>query len=140
MCECGCIMNHRRFSFAGPGKAFYILTLLGACENCASPTAVWIELIEPGRALWKDYKRGDFLDGPLEFDQWPDNKGVSITTGLTASEFVKAMSEHLVGIDSQKFGDNGLIDADGAEVILEEMYRDAQVQPHFPPTQVSVES
>ncbi len=133
MCECGCVMNHRRFSFPGPGKAFYILTLLGACENCSAPTAVWIELIEPGHALWDDYKRGDFLDGPLLFDQWPDNKGISITTGLLSSEFVKALSSHLIGVNSTELGENGLIDAAGAEVILEEMYADAQVQPYLPP-------
>ena len=132
MCECGCVSNDDKFSFPAPGKSLYILTLSGACKNCDAPAGVCIEMIAPDNVLYKEYKRGDFLNGPLEFEQWPDSKGIAVITGMRTHEFVEAMRNHLVGIDSRKLGDDsGRIDTAGADVIAEEMYDDSQAMPQL---------
>lgn len=129
MCECGCEMNARRYTFPAPGKSFYLLVLSPPCTNCVAPPGVSIELIEPSNVLWAEYRRGEWVEGPLKFEDWRDTKGVRIATGLIREEFVKACSKHLVGIGKEMFGDDGKIDADGAEVILEEMYDDSHIRP-----------
>lgn len=129
MCECGCTANDDRCTLPGPGKSFYIVSLSGGCDDCDAPAGITIELIEPSNTLYKDYKRGDFVDGPLRLEQWPDSKGVCIITGHRRCEFVKAAKSHLVGLDSRDFGDGAVIDDDGAGVILEEMHADASVKP-----------
>lgn len=136
MCECGCTMNDMKYTLPGPGKAFYIVTLSGACEGCDAPSGITIELIEPSNTLFANYKRGEFIDGPLTLEQWPDSKGVAIVAGLRKHEFVKAVSENLVGIDSKEMGEDGTIDKDGADVIAEEMYEDSQVKPFVAKAQV----
>lgn len=130
MCECGCTMNDEKLTFPGPGKSFYILTLAGHCEDCDAAPGVTIEHIKPDHPLWRDYKRGEFISGPLNFNQWPDGPGVAIVTGMRKHEFVAAMTKHLEGLDSRMLGDGGKMDEDGAEVVAEEMYADSQVQPH----------
>jgi|GEM_PF-5008339 len=129
MCECGCSSNAKRYKFAAQGESFYILTLLTVCVNCDGAPSITIELIEPGNTLFDEYKRGEFLSGDLAFEDWRDSKGVSIVCGMLRHEFVKALSQHLVGINSDELGENGTIDDAGAEVILEEMYEDSQLQP-----------
>ena len=129
MCECGCTSNDDRFSFPGPGKSFYILTLSGGCVDCDAPSGVSIELIEPENVMFIDYRRGEFLNGKLKFEKWPDSKGAAIVTGLRKHEFVKALMSHLVGVSSDEMGENGKIDEPGADVILDEMYEDSQVRP-----------
>lgn len=89
------------------------------------------ERIEPGHVLWANYKRGEFLDGELVFEEWPNNKGVAINTGPRKHEFVKAMLPHLEGLDLKSMCDDGkTLDRIGAETILEEMYSDSQTKPH----------
>ena len=87
------------------------------------------ELIEPNNTLYREYKRGEFSDGPLKFRKWPDSKGVAITTGMLRHEFVKALSSHLIGMSSRDYTDNGKLDRIAAETILEEMYDDSQTKP-----------
>lgn len=130
MCECGCTMNDRKYRFPGPTKSFYVLTLHGACENCDAPTGISIELILPGTFLFKRENREEFTDGELQFHDWPESKGVAIQCGMLKHEFVAKLMPHLIGLDSSEMGgDDGKIDSYGAEVILEEMYEDAQVRP-----------
>lgn len=136
MCECGCTMNDDRYTFPAPGKSFYLLTLSKACCECDAPSGVTIERIDPSNVLYKDYKRGDFTSGPLSFEKWTDSVGVAIITGMRTHEFIKATQSHLIGVSSHEMGEGGRIDECGAEVILEEMYQDAQVRPFLatPPT------
>lgn len=130
MCECGCTSNDTRYTMPGPGKSFYIVSLCVACVECDAPPGITIELIEPGHILWDEYKRGEFTDGPLKFEKWPSNLGAAIVTGFRRHEFVAAVQGHLTGINVADFDDeDGRIDEIGAEVILEEMYRDSWVKP-----------
>lgn len=129
MCECGCDMNSERFWFPAPRNAIYLLTLRTACVHCVAPPSILLEVINPEDPLYRDYKRGDFQTKPLPFEVWPDSRGVAITTGLMREEFVKACSKHLIGTGADMFGEDGSVDADGAEVILEEMYEDSQIRP-----------
>jgi len=129
MCECGCVMNWDRYKFPATGKAFYLLTLKNHCQDCDGPTGISIELIEPGTFMFDYYSDPEHHNGELKFDDWTDSKGVAITCGLMKHEFVKKLSQHLIGVNSNDMGEDGLIDEFGAEVILEEMYDDAQVQP-----------
>lgn len=131
MCECGCTMNDRRYTLPGPGKSIYLITLSAGCVDCDGPSGVSIELIEPDTILFKEYKRGEFSEGPLKLQQWPDSKGAAIVTGMRRHEFVKAASKHLIGVSSDEIGDDGVIDEAGAEVILEEMFEDVQVRPEI---------
>lgn len=131
MCECGCTSNDKKYSFSGPEKSLYILTLSGGCVDCDAPSGVSIELIETTNILYKEYRRGDFLNGKLKFEKWPDSKGAAIVTGMRRHEFIKALMSHLVGVSSDEMGENGKIDESGADVILEEMYEDAQVRPQL---------
>ena len=132
MCECGCTMNDDRYVFPAPGKSFYLLTLSAKCNSCDAPPGITLELIEPDNCLYREYKRGDFTDGPLKFEKWADSKGVAIITGMRQHEFVKATAAHLIGVSSKELGQKGRIDKIGAETILKEMYGDSQVKPHFP--------
>lgn len=129
MCECGCTSNDRRYSFPGPRKSFYILTLSGGCVDCDAPSGVTIERINPGDFMYDRANREDFLDGKLPFEKWPGSEGVAIITGLRRHEFVKALQIHLVGTE---IIEDGTIDEIGAEVLLEEAYEDSVVTPHFP--------
>lgn len=131
MGECGCMSNYDRYIFPAPGKAFYLLTLAGACPNCDSPSGVSIERIDPSNTLYQEYKRGEFVRGHLVFEKWPDSHGVGIVTGMRKDEFVKELLKHLVGVSSDDMGDDGVIDEIGAEVILEEMYEDSTTQPRL---------
>lgn len=131
MCECGCTSNDDRYTFPGPGKSFYLLTLSGHCVECDAPSGVSIEQIEPSNVLYKEYKRGEFSNGPLLFESWPDSKGAAVVVGMRRHEFIKALLSHLVGVSSDDMGEDGKIDEAGADVILEEMYDDAQVRPQL---------
>jgi hypothetical protein len=131
MCECGCVGMDERYRFPAPNRAFYLLTLSGACAGCDSPSGISIELCEPGSHNYKYYGKEypEALDGQLKFEDWPDSKGVAIVTGMTEGEFIKAMMSHLVGVSSKEMGTKGRIDEAGAGVILEEMYDDATSRP-----------
>ena len=131
MCECGCTANDRRYTFPAPGRTAYLLTLSGGCVECDAPSGVSIERISMSDMIWK--QREEFTDGALKFEKWSDSEGVAIITGLRKHEFVKALLPQLVGVSAEDMGEGGVIDESGAEVILEEMYEDAQVRPHFPP-------
>lgn len=126
MCECGCTANDERYVFPAPGRKVYVLTLSRGCVECDAPSGVTIERIDRGTLL------PDFIDGELKFEDWRDSEGVAIVTGLLKHEFVEALLPQLVGTSASEMGDNGVIDEAGAEVMLEEMYADAQVKPHFP--------
>lgn len=134
MCECGCVGSDVRLSFPGPGESFYLLTLSRGCEDCDAASGISIERISPGQFMHRKQSREEFIDGELEFEKWHDNEGVGIVTGLRKHEFVSALKEHLVGVDSRQLGDQGVIDEIGAEVILDEAYPDSVVKPHVPAT------
>lgn len=131
MCECGCVANDVRYKFAGPGKSIYVLSLSRGCIECDAPAGITIEHVKPSDSLYEEYQQGEFIDGPLEFNEWPDSRGVAIVTGMLRHEFVKALSEHLIGVSSSELGTKGRIDKIGAETILEEMFADSQVKPHI---------
>lgn len=133
MCECGCAGNDKRYKFPGPGKSFYLLTLSGGCINCDYPSGLTVERIKPGDYLHEYLKdnREHYIDGDLKFEKWTDSEGVGIVTGFRRQEFIAALLKHLVGISSVEMGENGKIDAIGAGVILEEMFEDSVVEPHF---------
>lgn len=134
MGECGCSSNDRRFTFPAPGKdRFYMLTLSAACPSCDSPPGIMIELIDRSNVLYDEYMQGEFIDGPLKFEKLVDTMGVAIVTGMRKHEFVKALSDQLVGTPSRDLGDSdGIIDKIAAETLLEEMYEDSLTKPHFP--------
>ena len=132
MCECGCTMSDDRYTFPGPGKSLYLLTLSAECKSCDAPPGVTLELIEPGNSLYDECKKGEFTNGPLVFEKWPDSLGIAIIAGLRQHEFVKRTLQHLEGIEVAHFCEKGKFDKIGAETILEEMYEDSQVKPHFP--------
>ena len=118
-----------KYVFPAPKRAIYILTLSGGCVSCDTPAGFIIELIEPTDTLYSEYRRGDFIDGELQFEQWPDSRGVAIKTGMRRHEFVAALRQHLVGVGSEMFGDAGNIDDVAADEILEEAFEQAQVRP-----------
>lgn len=130
MCECGCAGNHDRYLFPAPNRGLYVLTIAGHCLNCDGGSGISIELIEPSNSMYREYKRGDWTNGKLKFDDWGDSKGVSIVCGKQRHEFIHDCLKHLVGIDCVDMGSGGgQIDEAGADVILEEMYEDAQLKP-----------
>ena len=129
MGECGCTMNDDRYTLPGPGKSIYLITLSAGCVDCDGPAGVSIERISPDSILYREYKRGEFTDGELKLEKWPDSEGVAIATGMRKHEFVKAVGKHLVGVSANDIGENGVIDEIGAEVIAEEMFDDSQVKP-----------
>jgi len=126
-----------RYTFPATSKeSFYLLTLSGGCVGCDASPGVTIELIDKSNVLWDEYKRGEFIDGKLKFEKWPDSKGVAIITGFRKHEFVKALTSHLTGTSWDGLTDrDGKVDEIGAEVVLEEMYLDSLVKPHFPTKQ-----
>lgn len=129
MCECGCTMNDKHYTFPGPGESYYLLTLSGDCRDCDAPCGVTLELLEPGTFKHEYYQQRDHIDGKLKFEPWADSKGVAIITGFRMHEFVAALKSQLVGVSADEMGENGAIDDAGAAVILEEMYEDAQITP-----------
>lgn len=129
MCECGCTSNDKHYSFPGPGKSFYVLTLSRGCVECDGPSGISIEHIKPGMFLYEKTHREEFIDGELKFNKWPDSLGVAFVTGLLKHEFIEAIKPHLVGTE---VGEDGAIDDIGAEVLLEEAYEDSVVRPHLP--------
>ena len=134
MCECGCTGQATRYKFPAPGKAFYLLSLFPHCTNCDVQSGITIELIAPGSEQLKHWKEWpECIEGDLPFHEWKarGSMGASIVTGLKCDEFIAALSQHLVGVDSKEMGDDGTIDADGADVILDEMHSDAQIQPRL---------
>lgn len=133
MCECGCSMNATRYTLPAPGKAFYLVSLSAECKNCDAPPGVTIELIEPSNSMYKEYQSEDYSDGPLKLEKWSDSKGIAIVTGMRQHEFVKATMQYLTAIRPSDFDmkASDKIDANMAEVILEEMYDDSQVKPRL---------
>lgn len=129
MCECGCVGNWRRYKFPGPGDSFYILVLAPHCLNCDAPSGVFLDHIKPGHTLYADYKRGDFTDGNLEWFDGPDNPTATVVTGMLRHEFIKALTAHFTEMDVEGLLEDGAFDECSADVILEEMYDDAQFAP-----------
>lgn len=129
MCECGCVLNDRRYTFPAPDGAFYLLSLSGCCVNCDAPSGVTIERCDVGSFNHGYYSNPDYIDGPLPFEKWSDSVCVAIVTGMDRSEFIKSTKQHLIGVDSSDIGECYVIDDIGAETILEEMYEDAQLRP-----------
>jgi hypothetical protein len=122
MCECGCTSNDERYSFPGPGKTLYLLTLSKGCESCDAGPGITIERFQR-KASTFDL---EFIDGTLPFEEWPDSEGVAIICGFRKHEFVKAMRQHLTDTPVDE------LDESGAEVVLEEMYSDSVFRPRFP--------
>ena len=130
MCECGCVGNDDKYTLPGPGESIYVLRLAGECVDCDAPPGIVIELLYPGDAEFEEAAvNGMYGYRPLTLNDWPDSKGASIVTGMRKHEFIKAMLPHLVGVDSRKLGENGVLDEVGADVIAEEMYEDSQTRP-----------
>lgn len=132
MGECGCTMNDRKYWFPGPGRFLYLLTLSAGCIDCDAPSGVTIELLKPGDFMAERKHLDEFTEGPLPFEKWSDSMGVAVVAGLRRHEFVAKLRSHLVGVDSNELGTDGVLDEDGADVILEEAYEDSVVMPHFP--------
>jgi hypothetical protein len=134
MCECGCVGNDDKYSLPGPGESFYLVSLSVACENCDAPPGITIERLDPACRMFEEYATsGMYGVKPLTLNDWTDGKGVAIVTGMRKDEFVKAMLPHLIGVDSRKLGENGVLDECGAEVIAEEMYANSWNQPAVVP-------
>ena len=121
MCECGCVGNDDKYTLPGPDGSFYVLSLSVPCENCDAPPGISIQKSQHGQPL-------DEFTRALEFQDWPDGPGVAIVTGMRKCEFIKAMASYLIGIRVNKVED-GRIDKFYAEVVIEEMYPDSQIQP-----------
>lgn len=107
-----------------------MLTLSGGCVECDAPSGITIERLAKSDIHYRE--RDDFTEGELKFEKWVDTEGVAVVTGLLRHEFVAVLKSHLIGVSSDEMGEGGVIDEAGAEVILEEMYRDAVVKPRFP--------
>ncbi len=130
MCECGCVGNDDKYTLPGPGESVYIVRLAGECVNCDAPPGIIIELLNPGDYEFEEAAAtGMYGYQPLKLNDWPDGKGVAIVTGMRKHEFIKAMLPHLIGVDSRKLGENGVLDDCGAEVVAEDMYADSQTHP-----------
>lgn len=131
MCECGCTSNDKRYVFSGPGESFYILVLSGGCTDCDAGPGISIQRADPGTHLFEfcGDNRDDYLDGVLVFEDWPDAPTAAVITGMQQHEFIKALMPHIVGIDSNEMGEDGTVDDDGADVILEEAYPDSMFEP-----------
>lgn len=129
MCECGCVGNDDRYTLKGPNKSLYIIHLHGGCTNCDSSPGLMIEHVLKTDVMYNEFRNGEFIDGELPFINGADRKFCPITTGFRKHEFIKKMTDWLVGIDSEELGDEGVVDEAGAEVILEEMYEDSLVKP-----------
>ncbi len=129
MCECGCVANDRKYTLPGPGESYYLVTLRGNCVECCGESVVLIELLEPGTHDHEYYKDPDYIDGPLPLSKWSDSTGAKISVGMTIEEFQSKLSPHLVGLDSDEVGEDGILDDAAVETILEEMYEDAQKFP-----------
>lgn len=127
MCECGCTSNDERYLFPAPGNKVYMLTLSKGCIECDAPSGITIERISKSDIHYQN--REDYTDGELTFAKWPYGEGVAIITGMLRHEFVNALKVHIVGTD---VGEDGTIDEIGAEILLEEVFEDSQVRPHFP--------
>lgn len=138
MCECGCVSNDQKYRLPAKGRSFYLVTLVGGCTECDYPPGVAIELITQSHALFKEYKRGEFVDGDLPLTDWSDGKGCMIVTGMLSHEFTAKLTPSLVGLDSNELGENGVLDQAGAEVTLEEMFSEATVRPFIQPNRASV--
>lgn len=132
MCECGCVANDRKYWFPGPSKTIYVLTLSAGCVDCDASSGVSIEVLKPGDFMYSKIKQDEYSEGPLEFEKWGDAQGIGIITGLRRHEFVAKCQSHLIGVSSEEMGEGGKIDEAGADVILEEMFEDSVVEPHFP--------
>jgi len=133
MCECGCVANDRRYWFPGPNETIYVLVLSAGCVDCDAPSGVSIEALKPGDFMYSKIKQDEYGEGALEFEKWTDTSdGVVLVTGLLRHEFIAKLKSHLIGVSSEELGTDGKLDEDGAEVILEEMYDDSIVKPHFP--------
>jgi len=115
----------------GPGGAVYLITFQRACTNCDGPASIMIERFASKKAL-KEYAFE--LPPELPLEKWPESMGCAIITGYVKSEFVKALKPGLIGIKSDDFADKSGegLDADSAEVILEDMYDESTVTPHLP--------
>jgi hypothetical protein len=133
MCECGCVSSDLHYKFPGHGDSIYILTLSKGCIGCDAPSGVTIQNTRPGDSLYEWYRDPETHEGELHFENWGDQgMGAAIITGMLRSEFIKSTRDHLIGINPKDFAYNdGLIDGDGADVILEEMYSDAQTKPRI---------
>lgn len=129
MGECGCTTNDERYWFPAPKNQVYVLTISGGCIDCGAPPGVTIELLSKQSDEWRE--REWYLDGPLEFSDWRYGMGVAIATGFERSDFIKAASSSLVGLDSRDAGENGKIDEFGAEEVLKEMYGEVQFRPEI---------
>lgn len=132
MGECGCTLNDYKYLLPGPGENFYVVTLSAGCVDCDAPSGITIELIKRGDFMFTDDHRVEFTDGMLRLEKWSDSEGVAIVTGFRRHEFVAKLKSYLIGVSAKDMGENGKIDEVGAEVILEEMYDDSVVMPHFP--------
>lgn len=129
MCECGCTMNETRYHLPGPDKTFYLVRLYPGCIACDAPAGVSIEKMRHDNPNHADLYK--YSDGPLPMAAWADGvSGAAIVTGMLRHEFVAALTPHLTTLYIPHYLENGKIDDIGAEVILEEMYDDAQTSPH----------
>jgi hypothetical protein len=113
----------------GPRRTVYLVTFQRACTNCDGPSGITIEKFDSAEKL-KEYRGGYDIPPAIEFAQWPESLGVAIITGHRKHEFVKALKNQLMGIDSKDFG-KGPLDEIAAETILEEMYEDSVVTPEL---------
>jgi hypothetical protein len=85
-------------------------------------------MLSSGSHDHKYYKDPDMTEGPLPLTKWLDNTGCNIATGMTQQEFIAKLMPQIVGLDSEELAD-GPLDAAAAEVVIEEMYDDAQTFP-----------
>lgn len=131
MCECGCVGNWSRYRLPAPGGDFYLISLITPCTNCDGGSGVRIELITTGSFEHEFYQREHYTAGEFPMLPYGDNKGNEIGTGFRQHEFIEALKSHLIGLDSVEMGEDGVLDEAAAEVILEEMYDDAQYHPEI---------
>lgn len=129
MCECGCVSNDKKFTLDGPKKSYYLVTLRGHCKECDGPAVVLIELLEPGTHDYGYYKTPEYTHGPLPLGKWSDSMGTTIAVGMTRDEFRDKMASHLLGLNSEELGEDGVLDEAAVDVLLEDMYDDAQTFP-----------
>lgn len=122
-------MNDRRYTLPGPGEVYYLITLRGHCKDCDGPSTVLIETCVPGTFWHGYYKDENHSNGPLPFEKWSESQGCMITTGMSVEQFQAALSSYLVGINSDELGEDGVLDETAVEIILDEMYDDAQTRP-----------
>jgi hypothetical protein len=119
------------YTLPGPDGTVYALIFQPKCVDCCGPDVVIIQKW-PSRKALEEIEFEPVPELPMYHRNYCDE--AIIVTGRTHGEFIKALSHHLIGLDTaniMKYRDNKCLDNLAAEIILEDMYADATCTPRL---------